>query len=612
MISKRTLISAGILVSLFWTDLSRAQVMSANYGAGIYGGAQPCPYPIAAGEEAFSKTDEAKEFKRAYKQKKKELGEAEREFRKLERDIKRFENDIKSVFNTSAAATVMLHMSQKSECRSYFKSDAAKASCTEGKEKEKCPSPDTEVVPLDREPFSEAQWKQYCSPADANTKLSPEICRLSDHWKSKTISDINRCKTGMQGYDRNVSSYNKAKDRVASLKSELEQMESELETAYETWVEDAVSGTSSTEGRVCVECLVNSRGYTQERDGTDWGSTLLSLGLGVAGIAGHYKTNKMMAEYNSSLGFATQQNYLGYLPGLYSVVGGIYGALSGGTGRGAFGCMSGPYNNGNWNTSGMVNPFIGGSLYYPGAGTNPFAYPGSMYNNPLASLFNQGLSPFLGANASLTGGIPGLNASLSGGIDPLTGMMNPALGLTGMNPALGINGMLNPGMGGNYNLGAMQYQQQMIQMQLQAQQQQVQLAMQLQQQQAAQAQRALQVQMQQRQAALEVQMQMQQLATRLQQIQYGGAYTGLPGANLNLNLGTNFGVNVGANLSAGLGGQFGLGANGALLGTAATGYSSPFVGQTGYLAPPGSMSYGPGVVQNPVINGNQIGGRNSR
>lgn len=572
MISMRIGLALIVCTVVSWLSPrhAQAQVLSANYGIGMSPALQACPYGLRAGAGAYDSNDEVEGIREELAEKGQEYAKKKRELKLAEQGAKSAERLLGLYLTSEAVTTLREHISSASRCIDY-KSNNQKG----GK--------------ITNAPYTDVNWRQICKACKDADKVAAGTCPTEgDECAMKDLDrracDAPEAKNSKvsAGSDRCYESLKKLADKtrdMKSLKDEVDRLDIEIKEIKERLKIARIEKKENekTEGTYCVEC----GGYTYEPK-TNWGAAAVTAGLGVADIFANYSSEQARRKENAINGWPTQQSYVSYLPGLLSILGGVYGAVSGGTGRGTFGCAQGIGGNGNWNIQGMNSPFLGGGLYYPGQ-NNMWGYPAADYNNPLASLYAQGLAPWAaGPNFGLAAG---LQAGVAGGLGGLGGLAGLQAG-AGL--GLGAGAAVNP---------------QLIEMQIQAQRQQAEAYLSLQQQQVQAQTQALQAQLEAQRQRSDLLIQRARLDAQLNSIQ-GGALGG--GAFLSGGLNANISGGLAGTLGVGLANLLGTGITGAFGARAGQAYPGAYAG--------GSVSTGLGLNYNALgggstgLNYNQVNG----
>lgn len=564
-----------ILFVVFFGFLSVASAQSSQWGTGMWGGMQSCGTSAKAGAGSSSELDAVRDAQTAKQEAERKLREKERALKKVDNELSRARESIESAIDSSHADFLFTHMDTGRTCEEYkcdFEGTAG-------------PCPPSRNTPnaatSEILSYTQEEWIRVCSPnrsGGVNGAVACSIARNPDGDRRLQSG----CSRSMDVYAKKSGEKRRLEGEIARLKNSIEDFEENIQTAKEDILEKLrEKQRGQTEGGICIECMGNNgQGGGQSgrgTGGTDWANVLSNVGVGLLGVYMGYQTNKMVAENNSAMGWPTQ-NYPSWSYGFPYLMNGLYGALGGGTGQGAFGCSGGMGGTGNWNgAAGMMGPFGQGGMYSMGGG-GAFGYPNGMMGAMMGGgMYNQGMGPWgmSGPNGGMNSLYGMMGMMMSGGMGMASpygamggygmmmnsygamggyGMMNPygavggygmmnsygAMGGYGMMTSYGTmtpygmmtGGMMN-GYGGMMSYGAMmssgammgqgdlQYQQQM--MQIQMQQYQLQVEMQ---------QRNSQNTLQRQQASTQLQQEISSLMMRLQTIQYGGSYTGTYNYNL--------------------------------------------------------------------------------
>ncbi len=504
-------------------------------GAGIIMGQQSCPYNVSAGDGAASYLDEYNDVKKAESEEKAKLNELNRKRRNLKKSLDKSRQMIEKTIDSKYTSAITEHIDNLRTCEEYDTGDVRPVKTRIQVEEDGHDLPPADggaQKSLMKAPagFSPKQWQAVCQPGKG--VINAAVCTTPGYAASdRGGSSPKNCKDALDSYrkdtadlERTETDIKRSESSIADYKSQLPEL---LRDAKQRYKEDRQAGTES---EICLTCLAAGNGYRGERQAPNWAGVAANVGTGLLAMYMGYQQNKMVAQYNSAAGWQSQ-SYPTWGYGLPFLANGLYGALGGGIGGGAFGC-------------GGAN--IGGGIY-GGMGGGAFGYPSGMFGAPYGGgMYAGGMGPWGGGiGGGIYGGLGGgmMNPYGMGGgmMNPygMGGMMNP-YGMGGMMNPYGMGGMMNPyGMGGMMNpygmggmdgsLGSMQMQQAMMQMQ----QQQTQLYMQ-------QYQQQMQNQMARQQTMAGLQSELYNLMYRIQQVQYGyGSY------------GTSLGVSGGFNIGGG-------------------------------------------------------------
>lgn len=491
-----------IIHILFFPLTSYAQ--SSMWGSGLYGGMQSCPYQTRVGNGATNMDDVTKEIQSEIRTAQKQLKTKKAEQKKLSKVMDKSREDIEEVITEDFSEVVLEHIENNRTCRSYkgYKSSQNQSedgSSVEGSEGGIAISPQTNgdiVNSIEIRAFTIPEWNALCDENKAGS-VAGLVCdgtrfRQADRGRA-TAQD---CRKGLSDYRKSYAQFNKLQREIERLEDSITRSnESLIDAKQEAQDAQRDRMLGKTEGDVCIECMQDGDGYSYQNPQTDWASVIGNVALGLGSVYMGYKTNQMVAESNANNGWPTNPYAsVGYGYGLGAMGtgvsqalgggSGIYGSISGGIGSGGFGCAG--MNGGSM---GMMGPY--GGMNGNGMWGNPYGMAGMGSTN--GGIFNSGMGPW------------GMNG-MYGGMNGMVGMGNGSM------------------MGGNmgsmtsYDPTALQYQQQMMQMQMQ----QYQNLMQYQQQYQQQA-------MQKYQAVSSLQQEMYSLMARIQQIQYGYGTSGYIG-----------------------------------------------------------------------------------
>jgi hypothetical protein len=441
------------------------------WGTGQAMAQQSCPYKAQAGEGASSYLEDYNELKKAKSDEEAKLREMKRKLRTLEKSKDKARDAITNVVDGKYSDAVLTHMDNARLCGDYDTDKIPKTkSKAQGDDDGESIAPannaQTSLTPLSG--FNSQQWAQVCIQGKKGG-IDGMVCSTAPYASAdRGRYTPNECKRSLESYRKDTLDYQKtqediakSEDRIARYKDELPEV---LRDAKARYKEDRQAGT---EGDICLTCMAGGSSYQSERSSPDWAGVAANVGVGLVAMYAGYQNNKMVAQYNSDLGWPTQA-YPTWGYGLPFIANGLYGALGGGMGSGGYGCAGGIGGGGYMNgTMGGMGPFGQGGGLYGNVGMNgPFGYPnGMMGGGQGGGMYNGGMGPW-GLNGmpgmGMGGGMPGMGGGLmaSGGIGMMAGGGYPGMGGMGMGGypmggglmASGGIGMMAgggyPGMGG--------------------------------------------------------------------------------------------------------------------------------------------------------------------
>jgi len=569
-----------VVLSLLVTSPSYAQfAFGGGYaGAGLWGGAQACPYASKpSSEQLNTKIEDLQE----------QLGELQEKLDNMMDGGDDWSDRVK--FKDGVAQR--LANAIEGRCTDKVKqseSDSASAST---------PTPTTTVICSTPE-----NPQDICSSQESYTLTSGKEDREFSRYSSN-------CKFW-------ISRYKFIQKRIAQIEKQIDKLQVQADKAEEReWraqmrVEDGLSPYTEA-GPYCATCGMDP----EQPSGL---SSKLKTALVVDGItmALGYFGNRYAIRQNQKLGWPTPF----YMPGPMATSSVLYAEQLRGMGGGSFGCapglgfpfgMNGIYGNPYGMTSpygmcggammspcgaGGFNPYMGGGIYpmgttpygmsgpWGGGGMFPVPFMGAGlgfgggfggpgFGSPYAMMPGMGMpgfgggfmgNPYGGAYGMMPGmgggfggpfggmpgmGMPGMGGGFGGPFGGMPGMGGGFGGPFGGMPGMGMPGFGFPGMGGypGFNgLGGAQYQMQMMQMQMQQYQAYYDAQM-----------RSYQNQQMAQQALYSLQIEQQQLQQKYMTIigyLNGGGMGGMPGMGGG---GFGVGIGIGAGIGIGIGGGFG-------------------------------------------------------
>ncbi len=414
-----------------------------QWGSGQWGGQQQCAYNQRAGSGATDMSDDEKELRSKISSLQTDLKKRKSEKTKFESEMKFARTRLEKVFDGDVLDFLLdTHIQNDYQCDKYkdfngYDCDPKKGTTVstavdaDGKTVE---APKTDCgSKIDVTAKLKANWnkgKNYCAANSTSDggKISAEICSddtLRPDDRKRSLYSPSECNKFLADYRKNKILADNAQAKITRAEDDIEVRKSSISDARERAKLDREDRLrNQTEATDCPECDQQSRGYSYQAPKRDWTSIIgqIGLGLGMGYLGKQYDDRN--AEYQAQLGYPPQQGYpTAVSMGAPFVLGGIYGAINGTQGQGAFGC------------AGQGGMGLGNGAYGPYGPGGAFGYPQGMFGSPWGGgMYPPGMYPG-GGMAGPNGGWPG-----------------------GMNGGFALNGMLNGGiaMGGGYMGGNMQ------------------------------------------------------------------------------------------------------------------------------------------------------------
>ncbi len=439
----RNFVIAFVMTFLFVTS------SNAQYGYGMYGGMQSCGYPFMSGDGATSSLDELKEIAENIKENERTLREKRKDKREAERLVKKHKSHMDRNLISEAVEFVVEHVADNNRTCNAYKDVGVRSEkpVVTGTDKGEAVvnQADNGTLEHNLKSINKNTFLGIC-PADRGSIVGRNLCKeKSLFFAGKEKIDITECTNAVNEYPKSVKTVSALDKEVKALEEYIKALKSQSKDTRKAIAEDMRDAARErTEGGICLECMTGG-GYEQRE--TNWPGVAANVMTGLAGLFVGYKTNQMVADYNSSIGYATQPNLSAMSMGFPYIANGIYGALGGGIGAGAFGCGNTFGGGGNWNGPyGMTGPFGMGGLYNPMMG-GMWGYPQGMMGAGMGGgMFMPGMGPWgmngpWGLNPYGMGMFPGAGNMVAGGF----GFQMPGYG--GMYPWGGGGMMGIPGMG---------------------------------------------------------------------------------------------------------------------------------------------------------------------
>lgn len=475
-----------LFIVLFATVGANAQYIA----GGVYGGQQPCGYPVEMGAGASDISDEVIEIRKERAAARKKLSKLKRRQSKEKAYVKKLENAIRKGLSSGAATQVIDHM-RTNNARVGLCNGAASAVSDGNPSQLPVGTSDTELAnagggtPVARSNGASA----FCvMKPDCAKDSSPAACQspegpYTDFWLNKygldggqvnaevCASSLPRiavqssnanikedCRSAIGEYHDRYAELMDVNSEIASLQSELRDKDRELDDAKTRAEEDG------EDGEFCATCSRAARGGGGARPSI-WQSLLSTALVGGLGYL-TYRGVSDSINTNARLGWPTNPGMV--LGASYPLLAAsLMGGIAGGVGSGGYAC-AGTIGNPGMNPYGVMNPNgMYGSLYSPMGGA--FGYPGS-YGMPgimagypnygmgagypgygMASPYGMqsGLLPYPGGAAggyAYAGGYAAGGYAYAGGPVPVPGYAGAGGYATGLLPYPGGAGGY-PGMG---------------------------------------------------------------------------------------------------------------------------------------------------------------------
>ncbi|MBK9040334.1 MAG: hypothetical protein IPL83_14445 [Bdellovibrionales bacterium] len=474
----KRLLLALLMASFFTSGAAKGQ-----WGAGVWGGNQGCPYEYGAGEGSIDDDDGIQNLKRMRAQKKKEYDRKKKKQDDLRLKKRNFERDIRKVLKSNEASTVIEHMDDRERNADSYAEQCSPGNVTDGSPGmpnwvitrasrgigrngsgggSLYPSKSAFCTHVENNPAScrmagfetpscdVSYWPDYAKDGGA---VDPEVCNSPFIKNSATAEHKMDCKAAIQDYYDVSGQFNELAAELAAMKQDLKEFDRTLDSERERLQSRIGEGDDGSEA-YCPECESRRRGRVRSPTTLE---TIGSIGMSVLGGVLAYKGAKYAIDQNSRLGWPTQP-YAAAAMGYPFLMNGLYGAIGGGIGGGAFACAGGvggggygmgPYgmNGGMGLYGGMGGPFgypmgmmglgFGGGLYMPGMG--PWGMAGGM----MGMMGNMGMMGMMG-NMGMMGGAMGMMGYMGN-----MGMMGGAMGMMGNMGMMGMMGNMGM-MGGRW------------------------------------------------------------------------------------------------------------------------------------------------------------------
>lgn len=427
-----------------------AQAQVSMWGSGYNMGMQPCPYVVKKGKGTDDKDDEVSSLKASIKEAKANVKKARDKERRLEKNLAADKTALGKYFQTNIYTVIEEHVTQYRQCTDY--ADTVTVDPKTGAPS----SADSSSGKPSYAPFTQVDWMKSVCTLNTPGSINSNVCVNNFKKQGSSMSD-SECARNINNFDKDRADQAATQSDLSDAQGKLDEYTRELADAKDRAKEDKDSSDdddskSKTEAGFCFQCAVGD---------TNWLRVGLDAALGIGSYYADRSNQRMVAQYNSNLGYptiATQSSLAPWLFGLDAV-----SAIGSGTGQGAYGCsaMSGAMGGngliaGNGGAFGYPGSYFGapygGGMFNPMTGTWGTAGPWGLQGNPMLYGPNgggygpgYGASPLLGLNNGLGGGYYG-NPGYPGGMSPLLGMGGNGLSPLGYNPFMGGAGGFAPGV----------------------------------------------------------------------------------------------------------------------------------------------------------------------
>jgi len=463
-------------------------MMNANYGTGMpY---QQCPYNQSVGDGGSIYIEDIKQAKKDLAQYQKDLAAKKRGLTRLENtDIKRNQSAIDKVISADFTDVLYEHMDNGYDCESYRGGKPPENTMAAGQEGNKEISQAEQAKGKDIaekgkhpfKPYNTSDWYGEICNADKPGSVNSAACTLdASREEGVNRSQIDSCKKALGDYRKNRNAANKLSREIDALTEQIENSKAALQTAQENYRDEQRYGT---EGGACPECDIESNAGRVAKP--DYLASGVSLAVGGIAAALGYGIESSAIKSNAKLGFPSQPGQALYTAlgfGAPFLMNGLYGALGGQMGAGAFGCagVGGAGAGGIFgNPYGLMGNGIGGGMFLPGMNgmINPYiAANGYMMGNmmggmmgammgggyPMGGMMGMPMGAMISGGGMIGGGYPmgAMMGSMMGGGYPMGGMMGMPMGamISGGGMIGGgypMGAMMGSMMGGGYPMGGM-------------------------------------------------------------------------------------------------------------------------------------------------------------
>ena len=272
----------------------------AQFGYGMYGGMQACPYNYGSASGAVSEDDTIKDINDAIKELQKQRKAKQSELSKIDNyrtGISGTRKTINEFLSPDYAQFVIDHMEGGKDCKEYIGVGDAEATMSQG---EKGGQGVQNPASLTTKPFEASKWGRIC---DANKPgyVSGGVCEDSTYRNAeKTTVTVRQCKEAVLLYKQQFDKKERLKTEVAALDRAIQDQRDRLSDERTRIAEERrEEQRQRLEGGICEGCAMRGNGYTYQKPETDWVATGLSA-VGNIALGALFQGDRKSTRLNSS------------------------------------------------------------------------------------------------------------------------------------------------------------------------------------------------------------------------------------------------------------------------------------------------------------------------
>lgn len=364
---------------------------SAQWGTGQWG-AQNCNQPYEPAPQSYAAADELSNIRGDMRRDNQTLQEREAELSRLSSRVDDARRRMQRVLSPEALRAVEEHQAQRRHRNDYRESCAPGA----GGDANQVPVPPGFCV---AEPPPPAQphynmWDRMVHETE-HGKMSDKVCRSFVPYRGPDArpeaNDVRDCIAGLNDFYAVAGDRARLTDEINGLRNRVRGYESRI----------GGINREVAEGRYCSDCASQRRGYSTGSTGDQMMNMvgpLFAIGAALLSRGNQRRQPPPTAPYGYGPPMVAgpqpyrafpARPYAARTPGYYGTHNGVYGAVPGSIGRGAFGCN-------NTSPHAFGDPMFGNDYAPIFDGPSPFDAPYARpFMNPVAQnrMFNPGFGP---------------------------------------------------------------------------------------------------------------------------------------------------------------------------------------------------------------------------
>lgn len=386
------------------TILFSATSAWAQWGIGLAGASQ-CPYSYRPGAGAINGNDEISNLKGKLTASNHKVDQLRDQLKQLNRRLNNAKSDMRQVLSEGEIRVIEEHHTYNRSVSEYRATECSGASApssggvldelagnTSSSNAGGLPTPG-EFCP----PYGGKRLNLWTRFALDGGQVSASVCDYTAGFTARAdATRAGNCKEGLRTFYEYSDRKTRLETQISQATEEARDFKRKLER-----INDEIA-----EGTYCPYCAAQRRGYSTSSSSSSLTNSIIPMVgiLAMAALGGGQNRQPAPPQMMPFQGAYPANPYPAVTPGYMGVTNGMYGALPGGIGAGAFGCQgTSPYALSNPYAA-PVNPFLNGMQQNPFS--NPYANP---FMNPTQqnSMFLPGFGP--GFGPVLGNGINGYN-----------------------------------------------------------------------------------------------------------------------------------------------------------------------------------------------------------